>query len=104
MVDVVMTLSDNEFVRFFREDDQRKDNFSIENLKVIYEDLWDESESIGEPLEFDIVNICQGYGEMSYEEFINEFLEGKETNLEEIKDLDYVVNIDSKNNILYKKH
>lgn len=49
----------------------RKDNFSWEALEILYDYLWDLSEDVGEPIEFDVIGICCEYSESTAEEIID---------------------------------
>lgn len=51
----------------------RKDQFSYDGLRVIFEHLEDLEEDIGEPIELDVVAICCDYSEMTPEEIIEAY-------------------------------
>lgn len=48
----------------------RKDQFSYDGLRVIFEYLEEYEESTGEPIELDIIAICCDYAEMTPEEIM----------------------------------
>lgn len=68
----------------------RKDNFSWEGLEILYDYLWDLSEDIGEPIEFDVIGICCEYLESTAEEIISSydlpFGKNKEKDEEEVEE------------------
>jgi hypothetical protein len=66
-VAIVQTLDKYSFVEAFKQS-SRKDQFSYEALETIFDYLEDYSDSIGEPVEFDIVGICCDWAEMTWKE------------------------------------
>lgn len=48
----------------------RKDQFSYDGLRVIFDYMEELEDSIGEPVELDVVAICCDYAEMTPEEII----------------------------------
>lgn len=51
----------------------RKDQFSYDGLRVIFDYMEDLEDSIGEPIELDVVAICCDYAEMTPEEIIEAY-------------------------------
>lgn len=51
----------------------RKDQFSYDGLEVIFHYMEELEESIGEPIELDVVAICCDYSEMTPEEVIEAY-------------------------------
>ena len=64
MKGVCYELNSNEFVDLW-EKSSRKDYFSIENLQALYEDLWDQSDNIDEPVLVDIIELCGLYSQLT---------------------------------------
>lgn len=48
----------------------RKDQFSYDGLRIIFDYLEEYEESTGEPVELDVIAICCDYAEMTPEEII----------------------------------
>lgn len=51
----------------------RKDQFSYDGLEVIFNHLEDLEDSIGEPIELDVIAICCDYAEMTPEEIMADY-------------------------------
>lgn len=51
----------------------RKDQFSYDGLRVVFDYLEEYEESTGEPVELDVVAICCDYAEMTPEEIIEAY-------------------------------
>lgn len=51
----------------------RKDQFSYDGLRVIFDYMEELEDSIGEPIELDVVAICCDYSEMTPEEIIEAY-------------------------------
>jgi hypothetical protein len=56
------TITESQFIDAFRRSDFRKDSFSYEGLKALYNYLWDLSEDVGD-IELDIIEIDCDYTE-----------------------------------------
>ena len=82
-------ITESTFIDAFKQSDTRKNQFSYEGLKALFEYFEEYEDSTGEELEFDMIGICCEYTE--YDEF-TEFLEdyedySKEHNIKEIDDI-----------------
>lgn len=51
----------------------RKDQFSYDGLRVIFDYMEELEDSIGEPVELDVIAICCDYAEMTPEEIIEAY-------------------------------
>ena len=51
----------------------RKDQFSYDGLRVIFDYFEELEDSIGEPVELDVVSICCDYAEMTPEEVLEAY-------------------------------
>lgn len=51
----------------------RKDQFSYDGLRVIFDYMEELGDSLGEPIELDVVAICCDYAEMTPEEVIEAY-------------------------------
>lgn len=51
----------------------RQDNFSYEGLEVLFDYLDDYSDSIGQPIELDVVALCCDYNEMSWTDVVDAY-------------------------------
>ena len=60
---IIDTLTEWQFVDRFRQSETYKHNFTDEALSVLYNYLWELSEDIGEPIEFDLVAIACDFSE-----------------------------------------
>ena len=102
MKGVFYELNGNEFVDLWNRS-TRKGYFSVENLQAIYEDLWDQSDNIDEPVLVDIIELCGLYSQLTLENFKSQFEEYKDMTQEEIESLDQVINIDSDDLVLFRE-
>jgi hypothetical protein len=66
------TINFYDFERAFADMD-RKENFSYEGLKLLFDYLEDYEESTGEEIELDVIAICCDYTEDDIETIINEY-------------------------------
>ena len=64
----------------------RKENFSYEGLKILFDYLEETYEN--ETLELDVIGLCCEYEEMSYDEVIDTYLDLSDDEMEEINDDD----------------
>ena len=67
---IIDTLHEARFAEEFQK--IRKDNFSYDGLKTLFQYLDNLSEDCGENIEFDPVSLCCEYGEYNLEEFNKE--------------------------------
>lgn len=102
MKGVCYLLNDNEFVDLW-EKSSRKGYFSKQNLVALYEDLWDQSDNIDEPVLVDIIELCGLYSQLTLENFKSQFEEYKDMTHEEIESLGQVINIDSDGFVLFRE-
>ena len=102
MKGVCYELNSNEFVDLW-EKSSRKGYFSKENLEVLYEDLWNQSDSIDEPVLVDIIELCGLYSQLTLENFKSQFEKYNDMTQEEIESLDQVINIDSDGLVLFRE-
>lgn len=102
MKGVFYELNSNEFVDLWGKS-SRKDCFSKENLEALYEDLWDQSDSIDEPVLVDIIELCGLYSQLTLENFKSQFEKYNDMTQEEIESLDQVINIDSDGLVLFRE-
>ena len=56
------TITQSQFIDAFRRSEFRKDSFSYEGLKTLYDYLWDLSEDVGD-IELDVIEIDCDYTE-----------------------------------------
>lgn len=61
-----------QFCDAFRDMD-RKENFSYDGLRVLFDYLEELEADTGEEMELDVVAICCDYNELSYTDVINEY-------------------------------
>tara|TARA_R110000823_G_scaffold291683_1_gene410084 strand:- start:3 stop:305 length:303 start_codon:yes stop_codon:yes gene_type:complete len=57
------TMTVFSFCEWFRKSENRKNQFSFEGLKALYEHLTNLEEDIGEEIEFDPIALCCDYSE-----------------------------------------
>ena len=60
---IYQELTQNNFIDAFRTSVERKEQFSTQGLKALYEYLWELSENTGENIEFDMIDICCNFTE-----------------------------------------
>jgi len=68
---IIDTLHEAQFVDEFQK--IRKENFSYDGLKTLFQYLDDLSEDTGENIEFDPHDLCCQFSEYSLEEFNNDY-------------------------------
>lgn len=64
---IVQTITESSFIDAFMQS-SRKDQFSYEALRCIFEYLEEYSDSTGEDVELDIIAICCDWAEMTWQE------------------------------------
>jgi hypothetical protein len=68
------TINKDQFINWFRSNEQYKNNFSYEGLSALFDYLEEMEESTGEELEFDPVALCCEFEEYdTFEEFQEEY-------------------------------
>ena len=56
-------VSEGMFIDSFKQNEQRKNNFSYDGLRALYDYLEQYENDIGEELEFDLIALCCEYSE-----------------------------------------
>ena len=74
---MVKTITESEFVEAF-DDYDRSENFSIEARRGLFEYMEDMEESMGEPMELDVISVCCEWGEYesaveACQDYVSEF-------------------------------
>lgn len=69
---IVMTVDKYDFIDAFKRYN-RRDQFSYEGLKVLFDYLDNLSDDIGEPIELDVIALCCEYYESSIDELIKNY-------------------------------
>ena len=77
------TMTVFSFCEWFRQSENRKNQFSFEGLKALYDYLTNMEDNIGEEIEFDPISFCCDYSE--YENF--EELKNNYSDVENFEDL-----------------
>ena len=72
------TINKNQFINWFRSNEQYKNNFSYEGLSALFDYLEEMEESTGEELDFDPIALCCEYSEYDSFEELQEDYDGKE--------------------------
>ena len=68
------TINKDQFINWFRSNEQYKNNFSYEGLEALFDYLEEMEELTGEELEFDPVALCCEFEEYdTFEEFQEEY-------------------------------
>jgi len=87
-----MLVKEVSFYDFLKEFEEfgRANNFSYEGKKALYDYLEELSDSLGEPMELDIIGICCDFTEYnSIEEFNNNY----GYDIESLEDLEYYTTV-----------
>jgi len=89
-------ITESTFIDAFKQSDTRKNQFSYEGLKALFEYLEEYEDSTGEELEFDMIGICCEYTEYdSLKQYNDEY--GNECDeIDEIADYTALIKIDEK--------
>jgi len=83
---IVKNINEYDFIRAF-EEMNRKNQFSEEGLKALYEYLYDLSEDAGENITLDVIALCCEYTEYrNIDEYLNDYYTTDEIN-KKVKDL-----------------
>ena len=88
-------MSVHSFVDAFRQSAERKEEFSYEALRALFEQLDDDAAGMEQPLEFDMVAICCEWSEMTRKEILEEYDVSEPEHLE---DRTYIIPV-YKNNL-----
>ena len=112
MLGIYLKLTESNFIDLFLNNELRKNSFSMENLSFLYYLFVEESEMSDSPYLFDFQDICGNYGEMTVEDFVSYYKNEISDDVEDIDDIeelkniirkqDFVLNIDSKGNVLHR--
>jgi uncharacterized alpha/beta hydrolase family protein len=67
-------VSEGMFIDSFKQNEERKNNFSYDGLRALYDYLEQYENDIGEELEFDLIALCCEYSEYKdLKEFLNDY-------------------------------
>jgi hypothetical protein len=93
-------VTESTFIDAFKQSDTRKNQFSYEGLKALFEYLEEYEDSTGEEMEFDMIGICCEYAEYdSLKEFNNDY--GKQCKeINEIEEYTELIKIDDERFII----
>jgi hypothetical protein len=80
---MITTISEHDSINAFKQSDTRKDQFSYEALKALYEYYNQLEDDLGEQIEFDMISICCEWTE--YETF--EEIQEVYTDINDLEDL-----------------
>jgi hypothetical protein len=93
-------VTESTFIDAFKQSDTRKNQFSYEGLKALYEYFEEYEDSTGEELEFDMIGICCEYMEYdSLKEYNDDYSE-KCKEIEEIAEYTELIKIDDERFII----
>ena len=99
------TINKNQFINWFRSNEQYKNNFSYEGLSALFDYLEEMEESTGEELDFDPIALCCEYLEYdSFEEFQEDY-DGKELypTLDDLEDYTTVIRIKNSDSFIIQQ-
>ena len=103
------TINKNQFINWFRSNEQYKNNFSYEGLSALFDYLEEMEESTGEELEFDPVALCCEYSEYdSLEDLIADYIDsgiswGDDVGIEYFENRTTVIQIEETNGIIIQQ-
>ena len=103
------TINKNQFINWFRSNEQYKNNFSYEGLSALFDYLEEMEESTGEELEFDPVALCCEYSEYdSLEDLIADYIDsgiswGDDVGIEYFENRTTVIKIEETNGIIIQQ-
>ncbi len=85
------TLNESQFIDAFKRSSERKEQFSYEALKALFEHLEQLEQDTGSEIEFDMIALCCEYQEIeSVEEFNNQYKSDYES-IDDIRDQTTVI-------------
>ena len=95
-------VTESTFIDAFKQSDTRKNQFSYEGLKALFEYLEEYENDTGEEIEFDMIGICCEYTEYdSLKQYNDEYTDECEE-IDEIADYTALIKIDDKRFIIQK--
>jgi len=91
---IIETVTESQFMDAFRSSEFRKDSFSYEGLKALYDYLWEYSRDINMDIELDIVAIDCDYTEFAcIDEFWESYDSEEYPTIEAIEDYTTVIKV-----------
>jgi hypothetical protein len=93
-------VTESTFIDAFKQSDTRKNQFSYEGLKALYEYFEEYEDSTGEELEFDMIGICCEYMEYDSLKEYNDEYSKKCKEIEEIAEYTELIKIDDERFII----
>ena len=96
------TMTVFSFCEWFRQSENRKNQFSFEGLKALYDYLTNMEDDIGEEIEFDPIAICCEYTEYESLDELNDIYGKKFEDLEEVSDYTPVIPVRKLNTKTWK--
>jgi hypothetical protein len=93
-------VTESTFIDAFKQSDTRKNQFSYEGLKALYEYFEEYEDSTGEELEFDMIGICCEYMEYDSLKQYNDEYGNECEEIDEIADYTALIKIDDERFII----
>ena len=93
-------VTESTFIDAFKQNDDRKNQFSYEGLTALYEYFEEYEDSTGEELEFDMIGICCEYTEYDSLKENNDDYSKKCEEIDEIADYTALIKIDDERFII----
>jgi|TARA_R100001463_G_C3403397_1_gene208258 hypothetical protein len=93
-------ITESTFIDAFKQSDTRKNQFSYEGLKALFEYLEEYEDSTGEELEFDMIGICCEYTEYDSLKQYNDEYGNECEEIDEIADYTALIKIDDERFII----
>ena len=87
-------VTESTFIDAFKQSDTRKNQFSYEGLKALFEYFEEYEDSTGEELEFDMIAICCEYTEYDNLKELNNNYSKQYKDLEELREETEVIVVD----------
>ena len=87
-------VTESTFIDAFKQSDTRKNQFSYEGLKALFEYFEEYEDSTGEELEFDMIGICCEYTEYDNLKELNNNYSKQYKDLEELREETEVIVVD----------
>jgi len=87
-------ITESTFIDAFKQSDTRKNQFSYEGLKALFEYFEEYEDSTGEELEFDMIGICCEYTEYDNLKELNNNYSKQYKDLEELREETEVIVVD----------
>ena len=87
-------VTESTFIDAFKQNDDRKNQFSYEGLKALFEYFEEYEDSTGEELEFDTIAICCEYTEYDNLKELNNNYSKEYKDLEELREETEVIVVD----------